>query len=708
MEHWSVNIGVTIYINKALKRKLISTIFIAFFTSMFAADVCINKLSFDSQFSWTIANREGHVEYSSKDFTADSVFTMVLPDDQSFYWNMTIDSVAMQDTVLMTLSVNGAVVLAVPNSVGLGDQVTRFRTDAKSSVMKIVGGTNADIEDFPWQVFFSFGDYMCGGTIIADRWILTAAHCTQDDEGRPISTSEMAILVGTSYRTGSGGKWYTVKDYIVHENYDNEQLTNDIAVLELNEDIDYPNAEAISLIAANDVRNGATDPGVMATITGWGYTNPTTETLAYTLQQVELPIVSNNVADDVWGYLPETILPAGYRAGNKDACNGDSGGPLVVDVDGINKIAGIVSFGSGDCNTYGGYTRVSSYLDWIERNTDVVPQNQLALVVGDTAVCYGTTQSEYQVSSNGDFYEWNLAPAEAGELSFDNYNASIVWNTAYQGRAELSVRATIEGEQTDWRVIPISILTPTGILSFSQDTVICEGSYYAIELEAKGDGLIYDWYMNDEYIKTTTEGRWIFPYADTIMSAHYKCLVSGTCGEEMSPTMELVIRPITRIVAQSSLDVDVQQGGSTMLNFSAVGHQLSYQWYKDEQLLSGADKAYLNLEQVNARDIGLYYAVVNGMCQVDTSASVYVYVDDKSLLYNARIWPTVCTNSVNVAISTEFLFDTYIYDVNGVLMIEENDNLRQKCIDITNLPTGIYFVHVESKSLNEVFRFIKE
>ena len=62
-------------------------------------------------------------------------------------------------------------------------------------------------------------------------------------------------------------------------------------------------------------------------------------------------------------------LMAGYQNGNKDACNGDSGGPLVVPVFGEYKVAGIVSWGSTQCSTYGAYTRVSDFLQWIRSKT---------------------------------------------------------------------------------------------------------------------------------------------------------------------------------------------------------------------------------------------------------------------------------------------------------------------------------------------------
>ena len=67
--------------------------------------------------------------------------------------------------------------------------------------------------------------------------------------------------------------------------------------------------------------------------------------------------MSNTQASTVWPDIAPSDVMAGFRNGNKDACNGDSGGPMVVPVDNEYKLAGLVSWGSGNCDTYGAYTQ---------------------------------------------------------------------------------------------------------------------------------------------------------------------------------------------------------------------------------------------------------------------------------------------------------------------------------------------------------------
>ena len=104
---------------------------------------------------------------------------------------------------------------------------------------------------------------------------------------------------------------------------------------------------------------------------GWGARSEDSREglLSYDLQQVELPVVSEEDCTTSMGrMINENLLCAGYIEGGKDACHGDSGSPLMVpDGSGGWQLAGIVSFGIGCARPtfYGVYTRVSQYNDWI-------------------------------------------------------------------------------------------------------------------------------------------------------------------------------------------------------------------------------------------------------------------------------------------------------------------------------------------------------
>ena len=129
---------------------------------------------------------------------------------------------------------------------------------------------------------------------------------------------------------------------------------------------------------------------------------------------------------------------AGYRNGNKDACSGDSGGPLVVPVDGEYKLAGLVSWGSSKCNTYGAYTRVSDFESWINSNTGIEISYVPPVPTGDSIVCQGVATSSYSVGAiaGATAYEWQLLPSGAGTIQWEfreciSYMESVIYRGCY-------------------------------------------------------------------------------------------------------------------------------------------------------------------------------------------------------------------------------------------------------------------------------------
>lgn len=240
---------------------------------------------------------------------------------------------------------------------------------------KVVGGVDVDIKDYPWQVAV---DYGCGGSIIGESWVLTAAHC--------VGGGVNFIHAGNSAPYAAGGESYSVNQVIIHPNYGvGTSYSHDYALVEINGvfDLSNPNIGIIDLITAADVAAGSEDAGVMATITGWG-TLSSGGAMASTLQMVQAPIVANEVAcgseTDVNGNsgdygcssLDGSMICSGDLIdGGEDACQGDSGGPLVVRslVDNRWLLIGATSWGYGcaDVNYPGVWSRVSYVLDWINQ-----------------------------------------------------------------------------------------------------------------------------------------------------------------------------------------------------------------------------------------------------------------------------------------------------------------------------------------------------
>ena len=161
-----------------------------------------------------------------------------------------------------------------------------------SAQQKVVGGVDVEIKDYPWQVALTSspnGSGFCGGSIIGDSWVLTAAHCVNGD-----SPSGLYIRCGASASFASGGESYSVNQILVHPDYSGNSY--DFALIEINGEFEYSAfIQKIDLIDESEIAAGAQDGGVMSVITGWGTTS-SGGSLASVLQMVEAPIVENDVA----------------------------------------------------------------------------------------------------------------------------------------------------------------------------------------------------------------------------------------------------------------------------------------------------------------------------------------------------------------------------------------------------------------------------
>ncbi|XP_014236172.1 trypsin-1-like [Trichogramma pretiosum] len=230
---------------------------------------------------------------------------------------------------------------------------------------RIVGGEEASIENHPWLVSLqALGFHVCGGSIISETLVLTAAHCTK------YSVKWLSVRTASSTKQ-AGGVVHRVDEILRHELYATNSFgipVNDLAILRLRTSIDFDaGSRPISLFDyAEDVAEGS-----LLTITGWGSLGeggPATETL----RSVQVPVVSKarcGETYEMWGGLPEGQICAAYAEGGKDTCQGDSGGPLVLD----GRQAGIVSWGNGCAKKgYPGvYTEIAYFRNWISEKTGI-------------------------------------------------------------------------------------------------------------------------------------------------------------------------------------------------------------------------------------------------------------------------------------------------------------------------------------------------
>ena len=265
------------------------------------------------------------------------------------------------------------------------EQATALRSKGESAspAFRIVGGEAAAAGEWPWQVFVKIkrneASYGCGGSVVAPRWVLTAAHCVADGSSGVVSPNKIEVLAGTQDRR-RGGRRIDVTAVRSHSGYRKGSFENDVALLKLArpagvEAVELPDAARVAAIAPH---------GTKATVTGWGSLREDGDP-ADRLMEVELPVVGEQACRAAYPRWPidHRTLCAGLAQGGKDSCQGDSGGPLVVR-DGAQWVqVGVVSTGSGCARPgkYGIYMNVGAFADWLQQNSGFAIS-----IVGNTAV----------------------------------------------------------------------------------------------------------------------------------------------------------------------------------------------------------------------------------------------------------------------------------------------------------------------------------
>lgn len=257
---------------------------------------------------------------------------------------------------------------------------------------RIVGGVQARPGSWPFQTYLYAAGAACGGTLIDPNWVLTAAHCVVDDNGRVLDPKDKktVVLVQAGHirqpkldaddlqfygKPSLGKRVIAHPGYVLAQQEKAPRTIDDIALIELERPINLP----LVKVAAGGIVGEVERPGQTVTAIGWGKTSGSKNIVSEYLLQADLPLVSNEYCAQHMGprltaMVTANQICAGEWKGERSTCQGDSGGPIFArGPDGTPYQVGVTSWGVGSENVSCGisptvFTRVSRYVDWIEQH----------------------------------------------------------------------------------------------------------------------------------------------------------------------------------------------------------------------------------------------------------------------------------------------------------------------------------------------------
>ncbi|GFU27036.1 protein masquerade [Trichonephila clavipes] len=239
---------------------------------------------------------------------------------------------------------------------------------------RVIGGKEALPGEWCWQVAVINvqNQYICGGALIGDSWVLTAAHCVV---GPTNENQAIFVRVGVtdlkSPEDNNKGQTVRVMSTFIHHNFNTVNLDNNIALLRLQKPVELNKNVCVVCLPTS---GKMPQENVKCTVTGYGFISIDGD-MSLKVNEAQVPIIDDtdcmaNVTEALANpfILPASSFCAGGQ-GQQDACQGDAGGPLVCEIGGFHELVGLVSWslGCGREDVPSIYIKVPTFMGWINQ-----------------------------------------------------------------------------------------------------------------------------------------------------------------------------------------------------------------------------------------------------------------------------------------------------------------------------------------------------
>ncbi|KAG8283301.1 serine-type endopeptidase activity protein [Homalodisca vitripennis] len=258
---------------------------------------------------------------------------------------------------------------------------------SRANGRRVVNGYPAELGTWPWMAALGYRSYRktfvldCGGSLVSDRYVVTAAHCVAKIINNPLYVVRLGDLdLDDTVADGASPIDVPIERAIAYDNYNTTTHSGDIGLVKLKHRVQYTTLIRPICLPESDTFGSSSLVGESCDIAGWGRTahkNPRAVVVTH-LQEARVDITDKNNCSNAYRRFHTTVIDDGVICAispiGQDACQGDSGGPLMLTslVGGSFNfyLLGVVSHGykCAEPGYPGIYSKVVFYMDWIKKN----------------------------------------------------------------------------------------------------------------------------------------------------------------------------------------------------------------------------------------------------------------------------------------------------------------------------------------------------